>query len=101
MKQEVLDGVVRNDQVNPAVVIDVNRRNRQRLSYRPTGRRIADLDTRSCGNIGEMPIPVVMVKIRKDTFKIARRAVRTTDIGQLERSGQIQLGRPTNVIADE
>jgi len=42
-----------------------------------------------------------VIQVRKNTLEIAGRPVSPADIGEFERGGEVHLGRPVDVIADE
>src|SRR5882724_12466734 len=101
MEQEILNGVIGDHEVNPAVVIYVYRRYSEGLCHRMARPGIAHLDAGGGRNICEMTTAIVVVQIGENAIEIARRAVSAADIGQLKRGGLIQLSRPTDVVADE
>ena len=62
MEQEVLYRVVAHHQVDPAVVIEVHRRQRQGFGHGPTGGRVVHQHSRLPGNIGEAAVTVIAVE---------------------------------------
>src|SRR6185369_2739981 len=61
--------------------------------------RVSDANAGLGGDLGKMTAAVVVIEVRKDAGKIARRAVSASDLGKLVGRGDVELGRPSNVIA--
>ena len=79
VKQKILHGVVRDDEINPAVVVHVHRFHGEGFRGRQSGGGIFYLDAGLRGNIGEMAMAVVVIKVWKSSSEISRRAISATN----------------------
>ena len=63
VKDEILDGVVGHDDVHPAVMIEIDGGESQRLGHRHTRGRIHDLHPDIAGDVGELSVTVVAIDV--------------------------------------
>ena len=63
VEDKVLDGVVRDDQVDPPIAIEVDGCETQRLSEGKAGSLVFDLDSRCGGDVGEVTAAIVAIQV--------------------------------------
>ena len=100
VKEEVLDRVVGDGDVDQAVAVDVVRRDAQRLADRHLEVGRAHLDARLLADVGELTA-VVAQEGAERAGKRRRRPVGPADARELKALDLVDLGRPGDVIADE
>src|SRR5262249_55364381 len=101
MKEEVRHSIVGDDEVDPAVIVDINRSDPERLGRRHSGGWILNLDPACRRDIGKMTVPVVAIEIWKSSFEIHGLPVSAADPDQFVAHLEIDFLGPANVIADE
>src|SRR6185503_21157527 len=69
-EQEIRNGVVGDHEIDPAITVDIDRRDAEGLGGRHAGRRVFHLQSARNGNIAEMTAAVVMVEARKSAGEI-------------------------------
>ena len=96
-----MDGVVGDQDVQPSVVVDIDRGQSHRLAERHTGVRIADPDPRRLADIGERPVGLPVIEIAERSAERPRRSVRPLLAVEREELTQIGVAVPRDVIANE
>ena len=101
MKKKILHRIVGNQQIHPAVPVDVHGRHRQRLARGLCGGRIVDLNTAGRGNIAEAAVPVVAIKITVAALVGSRWPIGAANPGELVIDVQVDLLGPADIVGDE
>ena len=101
VEHEVLHRVIRDDEVGPAVGVEIDGGDAERLRHRHTSSRIPDLHPRARGDVGEVSVAIVPVQIGKRALERARRTVGAADAHEPEILLQIDVPGPAHVVADE
>src|SRR5207249_3985421 len=100
MEEEIADGVIRHNDVRPAVVIHVTHHHTQRLGNRPV-QRPEYLHTRLGGDVLERSIATVAIEQALRPLEGDGGTVGATVTHELETLAQVERRRPADVIADE
>src|ERR1043165_3840553 len=100
-KQKILHRVIGDHEINPAVIVHIHRRHRQRFGHGQAGRRVFNLNARFRGHVAEPAVAFGMIEVRESALELARRSIGSADLRQLEAGAAIQLRGPTDIIAHE
>jgi hypothetical protein len=100
-QQKVLHRVVRNDEIHPAVLIEIDRRQPQRLRGWNVRHGVPYLHAGRGRDIGEFSAAVVAIEVRKRPFERIGAAVGPQRSVERAVKRAIDVGRPADVIADE
>ncbi len=100
-EEEVAHGVVGDEEVDPAVAVDVDRHRRQRLA---TGTPVASFliwTPASAETSVKRAVAVVAVEVGERALIVERRAVGAADAGEPVVELEVDRARPAHVVADE
>ncbi len=100
VEDEVLDGVVGDDHVGPAVRVQVHEGQAECFRNR-CSRGALDLQSGFARDIDEAAVTLIAQKRQVSTAKIQGRAIRAADSRDSEVDGPIDLSRPLDVVANE
>ena len=100
-KKKIWCGVIRHKNIDPAVLIEIDKRGAQSFRNRHACRRIPDVHARRFCNLPESPISVVVVEVGEPPFELRRWGISTVLAVEGGFQLKIQLSGPVDVIADE
>ena len=101
LEKEILHRVICHNEIDPAIIVRVHRRNGQRLGHRPASGGIFYLNACGFGNIREFSLAVVAIQHRECALEVHRRPISPPDAHQLVIDFEINFPRPAHIIADK
>ncbi len=100
-EHEILDRVIGDDEVEPAIVIDVDRADTEGFGEGQVCGAITELDTAGFGAVGERSVAVIAVEVGEGGREVPWLTVGSADAGQLVIGGVIYFAGPAEVVAHE
>ena len=100
-EEEVLHGVVGDDDIERPITVEIVKRQPERLPHRNAGSGIADTDACLLGGISESPRPVIAQKPREGAAEVLRAPVGPAATDEPKVLGAVDVARPGDVIAHE
>ena len=100
-EEEVLHGVVGDDDIERPITVEIVKRQPERLPHRHAGGGIADTDRRVRGRIGESPRAVIAPEAREGATEVLRAPIGPAATDEAEVLSAVDVARPGDVVAHE
>lgn len=100
-EDEILDSIIGDDEIHPAVVIHVDGGDPERFGHGQASGAIFDLEAGVGGGFGESALALIAIEVRVGASEVHGGTVGTSDADQFVIDFEVNIAGPLHVVTDE